>query len=135
MKLELTDIEFCLLTDLVVAGDWVINACRAPGNYIQPYHDMAEMIMDRYIEQKGLQSEHDIKDILQDRLDVFFDFYKKQTMYSDLAEHLANQNYGEGTANACNAFTIYLDELTGNNLKSVKIEISDIEEQLKTKKV
>lgn len=130
MKLELTDIEFCLLTDLVYAGDWVINGCRLPDGYIQPYREMAEMIAKRYQEKK-LPAYTEIDAVLQDRLSIFFEYYAKHIMYSKLAELLASKNYGNDSCKTAMAFQVYFTELSANDLKNVKMEIEDLEERLK----
>lgn len=131
MKLELTDIEFCLLADLVYAGDWVINGCRIPDGHIQPYREMAEMITKRYKELKKLPADIEIDAVLQDRLSLFFEYYAKHIMYSKLAEMLAAKDYGTDSYKEATAFQLYLTELSANDLKNVRIEIDNLEECLK----
>lgn len=130
LKFEMTDIELCVLIDLVCAGNWVINGCRKPDELIQPYREMTEMIAKRYKEQKNLSEDLDI-DAVEDRLTLFFDFYASHTARITFANLLAVQNYGADEYRHAKAAEIYADELRENGLKNVRIEISGMDERLK----
>lgn len=125
MRLKLTDTEFAILSDMVYAGNWVINDCRLPGSIIAPYKEMLNKLLAIYEARYRIPEIHacDINAFFDARLQHYFDYFSEHTMNCTLAKKYAQQFYPGDTKEASEAQDKYLEELTANDLKNVEIKI------------
>lgn len=124
MKLQLTDIELSILSDLVYAGNYVINSLRQPDEVIYPYQEMAERIS--LLQQsasagKRSPKNKDFEDVQYMRIADSLEAFSEQKAFDFLAKHLADLTVGEDAKDWSDVYELNLDRLKKEGLRAAAL--------------
>ncbi len=103
MEIQFSRKQFATLLKSVYLGDWLVNAIRAPGNYIPEFEDFEQFLLSLayesnlrdMVEFHPTLSRFFLKDDVYEKLQPFIDEYDDEAFWDGLVDRLADRDFSE----------------------------------------
>ena len=111
MEIRLSRQQFETLLKSVYLGDWMVNAIRAPGSYVQEFEELEQLLLSiahksglhDVVELHPALSQFFLKEEWYEALQPFIDEYDDEAFWDGLVDRLADRDFSETYGDSVNS--------------------------------